>query len=327
MSKLIIGFLNNLVRERIPMPNSWQKSMGLSVQPFSQDEYAPAGEITVVAENTGYAFLDKLQRGYISHKHRTFEYSGDTQYLLGMYLRALKKMTGMNLMPFYNCVNEIESKVNQAIFHAPIVAGEAYSIYCDTTFPITMEVVYTNTNSIIFKKQIRSCSSNRPFVYDTSVIESMEGYDENSLEYLELRFTTRGITNLSVIEGTYAEGIDMPIIGQTITAKSMTYTQIEAALFPRIAKPFRIEFFHTNSDNAISDGTKIPFTSYPTKYWSKKLLTCLLGHTVTNESNQEIKSDFQSRFTNKGATVEDTVKMNSTGLYDINGYSDNRVKW
>lgn len=323
MANLTIGFLNNLVRERIPMPNSWQKSMGLSVQPFSQDEFDSIAR----AENTGYAFLDKLQRGYISHKQRTFEYSGDTQYLLGMYLRALKKMKGIDLMPFYNCVTETESSTNQKVFHAPIVVGEKYSIYCDSTLPIKLEAIYTNTEIVLYSEQIRKCSSDRPFVFDSSALESASEYDENSLEYIELRLTTRGLTNLTVLEGEYTDGIPMPIVGETISAKALTYGESEAALFPRLAKPFRIEFFQTNSENISETDARIPFTSYPTKYWSKKLISCLLGYTVTNESNQEIKQDFQSRFANKGSTVEETVKINSPGLYDINGYTDSRLKW
>lgn len=294
---MIKDYISNLVNQKIPMPNSWQVNIGLEVQSSKQIEF----DEKAISERTGYTFLDDLSRGYISHKPKAYSYSGDTHYLLGMYLRALKELKGLDYLPFYNCVTRVETKHLRQISYAPVMRGKVYSIFYDSMFPAIIDVRYSHTGASLLPAK-KSISKPSDSAYNVKIDFDI---DENLVEYVELVIETNKNIDVAVIEGEYHSYPSCLIFDSGLTSRVQGVIQGDGStktlskLFPKIGK------------------TK--------ENWSPKLIQCLLGISVSDTSDIEIKRDLLATFT--GSTVEDAVKNNIRGFYDVNGYSDKRLTW
>ena len=293
---MIKAYLNNLVNQRIPMPNSWMRSMGLGIENTKRIEF----DSKVHSENTGYSMFDSLNRGYISHKPKMFEYSSETHYLLGMYLRALRDLKGINYLPFYNCVNKTEEIRHTRYSYAPIILGEKYSIFADSILPLKLSVRYSHNGQVLLSRPLNRISTNRPIIFDSKEIT---GVSENLLEYLELVLESTSNIEVSVLEGIYQGSGVAPIFEGTISAMR-----------------------RYDESTAGKTNILIPKLSKEHDSYSSKLIQCLLGLSVSDQSNSEIRQELISAFGN-ASTVSDTVRKNTKGLYDIDGNSDRRLNY
>lgn len=214
--KLDEAFITNLVSQKIPMINEWLDSLYLELDKHTQSEVSENRQLK--SERTGYSFFEDLTRGYIVHHPMSKEYSGDTQYLLGMYLRALKQLTGLDTLHLYNCITT-EQEINQAYYHySSVILGRVYSIYVNTYFPVTAYLRLSHTGEIISDKLNLSRSGAAEPLYlvptliniDTSaasldiqqlrVLEEAKDKISNLVEFVELVIETNLGVDVAVIE-------------------------------------------------------------------------------------------------------------------------------
>lgn len=321
-------YLQNLVKERIPMPNSWQKSMALEVLKTQQNEFLmEKTQITSkVAERTGYTFLDKLERGYISHNSRSFEYTDDTQYLLGMFLRALKYHKDLDYLSVFNCITSEEIEAPRKRSYIPIVIGESYSIFVQATSYVKLTIENSLTNEVIktipFEK-----SANKAFIVRTDDLQ----INENLLEYLRLVIDTEQDINVTAVVGVYSTMPCLPVfpwspigseeaVGKELSARVKNSSDLgfSVANYPSLYVSFEIDA-NQRSDEDFSNDSVQAAQIQKRKRYASKFIGNILGTSVSDASNKSIRRSVQLLFDT--STVSEAVKRNTTGLYNINGIS------
>lgn len=314
---MIEGFLNNLISQRIPMVNSWSKNLGVEIDKNTRKEI----KTTLKTEKSGYAFLSTINRGYISYKQKRLGLTSDSRYLLGMFLRALREIKGLNLMPFFDCVSETEIIPPERITKAPIVFGEKYSIFADSTMPVNIYLEYLNTDLESIKKQIYSgaISSRRPVRVDTRQIPEAT-VPENLIEYVNLTVVSKPSVTVRILEGVYKTMPVLPINDRGFfSAKDKRGI---SNLYPNLMKPFNIK---TNiKTNLSSDKTNNLFEVLPVQNISTKLLEGLLDILITDDSLPEIRNFLLETYGFSG-TIGEMAKNKTAGLYDVNEYADRRI--
>ena len=136
-------------------------------------------------------------------------YDANTHYFLGKYLRNLKDLHNLNLMPYYNCwcgeytdnyrisENKLEKvlsiKDGYNMLIVPINLNENYTIVTDSNFPISYCVGYYNNGNllnetlIVNPKTITRCSSTS--ITEEQVVKNITTQNEQQIsnrEYLTL---------------------------------------------------------------------------------------------------------------------------------------------
>lgn len=183
-------------------------------------------------------FVDgKFYRGITSNfESNSSLYDPDTHYMLGQYLRYLRDMYNLDLMPYYNCYSGISSdkiriKGNNIIddnqiddglisYIVPIKFNQDYTIYYKSEIPFYILPIYYNGRdaqlvstaggSTLQTVKVNRCTNNSPYKFDAISFDAdnVEYYTANQLvrsDYLHLliQVPKNTYSNLLVLEGNY----------------------------------------------------------------------------------------------------------------------------
>lgn len=290
-------YITNLVSERIPMINEWAKMTGLQIHSSTQTEQTSFVD-SVISERSGYSMLDRLERAYLSHEVSSLEYSDETHYLLGMYLRALKELEGLDYMHLYNCVQYSEVIGSKRYWHVPIVYGRTYTLKANTYEPIEIDLKYSNKSDSLFENtKILSTSGSSTAIIlgstgnaiDWNLINRQQIFDE----FLELVVITRPNIQVAVVEGSFSNLI-----------------------------PGRVKVCIENCD-FIEISKTVPSILCNYKRFSDKLIELLLDTAITEKSNDSIKEKALQLY--PANSIKEAAKFYTIGTYDIDGYIDKRL--
>lgn len=177
----------------------------------------------------------KFYRGVTSNlKSNSSLYDSDTHYYLGQYLRTLRDLKDLDLMPYYNCFSGITSdkiriadnwkiindNSNQDGFISyivPIKYNIDYSIYFNSTVPFKIiPAYYDNYRALNIKTStsdvegniVRSCSNEKPYIFKAlnNITNTSSITSKVSEDYLVLIIQVPNTlsSNLVVLEGNFA---------------------------------------------------------------------------------------------------------------------------
>lgn len=183
----------------------------------------------------------QFYRGITSNlESNSFIYDSDTHYYLGQYLRLIRDLHDLDLMPFYNCwdgttsdririVDDISSgdkfiQDNTLVdgyttYIVPIKFNQTYTIYFNSNIPFKVrpgyydrlhlwDVLSGNNSTSVKSTTYRRCSFNNPVTF--SLLEHGNGIIQGSTSrfqedylVLVLQLPTSLNSNLVVLEGDY----------------------------------------------------------------------------------------------------------------------------
>lgn len=166
-------------------------------------------------------------------------YDPDTHQQLGQYLRMLRDIYDLDLMPFYNCFNGTTSDsirisknaVNSIIdnntvndgmitYIVPIRFNQAYSIYFNTEIPFKIKLAYydglkakpfTLGSNEYPAITVRNCSTDNPYIFKPfKIVGENFVFEHSSVALLEdylvllIQLPKFKRSNLTVLEGDYS---------------------------------------------------------------------------------------------------------------------------
>lgn len=171
-------------------------------------------------------------------------YDSETHYQLGKYLRCIRDLCGVNLMPFYNCFNykvvsgfylDKKSKYGYVekssdkydLYAVPVKFNRAYTVAFSCKFNAALKSVicnntglvranYQGVNTIltdlIDEKVVSITNSifNQPFTYKIKTTDRYLMSFENSL-YLIIQLPKNTKTSIVVLEGDYTQNANTRI--------------------------------------------------------------------------------------------------------------------
>lgn len=202
--------------------------------------YTPA-EFEVVSRFVPDTYVPGITQSYVSNMSY---YDEDTHRKLGEYLRYIKNMYDLNLMPLYNCftyklVDNLTLDVNSEnnltqtsntkykTFLIPIKFDKTYTIALDSDFPVMMKAVFYN-NRLVKDRDNQFYLSNyldesiivhnntqfsRPFTYvlpNTKAVDSSGRpcyqmlHNYEKYLYLAIQISADNDSSLVVLEGDYS---------------------------------------------------------------------------------------------------------------------------
>lgn len=148
-------------------------------------------------------------------------YDSDTHYALGQYLRYIRDMNDLDLMPYYNCYSgessdkirikdsidenniahehiELDNNIDDGLvtYIAPIKLNQEYSIYYDCNIPFKVIPAYydgikavrvkdTNGN-YLHSVTVNQCNKKQPYIFSAiNILGKQAIYEETSARLLE----------------------------------------------------------------------------------------------------------------------------------------------
>lgn len=132
--------------------------------PSNIDDTAEAAKVRYFTKISTYVPTQSyfnLNTRYISN---ISSYDSTTHYYLGQYLRYIRDIEGIDLMPFYNCfadeyvsnldfdqLGNLSTKIDEGykILSVPIKFGKTYSVALSCNTPISMRVVLYGTKGLL----------------------------------------------------------------------------------------------------------------------------------------------------------------------------------
>lgn len=208
-------------------------------------------------------------------------YDSDTHYQLGQYLRCLRDLTGVDLMPFYNCFNYkvvdgfyidkqsasgyIEKRNNNFdVYAIPIKFNQKYTVAFSCKFNALLKsVLYDNTGLIranyeyintvltdLLNEKVFSITNsdfNRPFTYQINTDDRyLLSFEKNLYLIIQLPKNTK--TSVVVIEGDYVNNK----LNKTFSASQLKYA-VPADVNNLLTKNISLLQFDDGSIYAFSD--------------------------------------------------------------------------
>ena len=160
-------------------------------------------------------------------------YDSDTHYMLGQYLRSIRDLHNLDLMPYYNCFSGIASNKIRILndssvtlentnndglvsYIVPIKMNKDYSIYYESDVPYKILPVYydgisvTLINSVKYTKVSRS-SLRDPYIFNFSASGDEDIFQSTTSRLLEdylvllVQVPKNKYSNLVVLEGNYKD--------------------------------------------------------------------------------------------------------------------------
>ncbi len=329
--RLFDKFLLACTNQRIPMPRSWQSSLGLDLDDKKQVHAETGSEIA------GYRFQqdETIQRGYVNREVRSLELDTEARYLISLYLNALREHKGVDFTPYFSA-GEITYQFPYYTTRVNIIRGKKYSIYGNTLRPTEVRI-YCEANNVDIKTFIFSTLSltnhkmidtekefeeflNKPeqpkkeeFIVDgnyneedynkavAKYEEDLAGYDkrlnEESAKDEYFILEIKSFVPVVVIQGEYEKSSSVAVANHKAELKS--YVDEKPRLFPSAGLQ-QLDY-------------------------SNKLMPLLTDMTITKESPQEERELVGSAY--YGETFEEKVKCNTKGIYDVDEYIGGKFLW
>ena len=277
-------------------------------------------------------------------------YDSETHYYLGQYLKCLRDIYGLDLMPFYNCfsyktINDFHlissgiekgNDTSKKLFAVPIRFNKKYTIAIDSNSRVLLKSIFYDyyglTYSIntideskltydINNETVKSYSGvafNRPIVYsientDNEYYQRMEKY-----LYLIIQVEASNSSSLVVLEGDYTHTINQNVEGKSYTITTSGDLSSDEANYVMLSQLTLLK---------MNDGNIYPFSDILIEY--------LLYNVITNRdelgldiARTQYVVDKDTK--NKGIWVdvlrqkiyEKVINNKKNELYDINGYVD-----
>ena len=184
---------------------------------------------------------NKFYRGVTSNfESNSALYDPDTHYALGQYLRYLRDMENLNLMPYYNCYsgessdririkeknnkeyielnNEIED--GQITYIVPIKLNQTYSIYYESNIPFKVLPAYYDgiqaaqvkdtKGNLLHSITVNHSCRKHPYIFDSiNMLGKQAVFEDTSARLLEdylvllIQVPKLSLSNLVVLEGNY----------------------------------------------------------------------------------------------------------------------------
>lgn len=303
------AYLTSLVNQRIPMINEWLDSLGLEItgnleiKSKRKEWIEDRGEGTNKVFYSGYQTFDKLNRGYISHKQVSMEYSDETHYLLGHYLRALRDIKNLDYMHLYNCVMSKEMKNNEITWRIPIIKGRCYKVWINTILTaryFVRETLTLDKSKLSKEAYIRTFGVNNPIIFVTDN-KNVVGdniikidYEEENLEKIKNNPNYDEFYELDIITGANAA---VSAIEMTMESDENIYFEKNPVAYPLISVTF--------------------------ERYSPKLIELLLNTGITDQSNYKIKETALNKYSSP--SIKSLARNKTPGRYDIDDYVDKRI--
>lgn len=247
-------------------------------------------------------------------------YDPNTHYYLGQYLRMIRDLDGIDLMPFYNCYSgEMSDKIRildddsitttnnkkdgKNLYIVPIKFNKQYSIYFNSAVPFKIkpvyyngisvkEVKYTNNNTPVKSDIVTYSSNTQPYIYSLNIgadnlrssIDSTSKLIEDYLVLL-IQAPEDVKSSLTVIEGPISS-TDKQIYWNTKLINNNTYIN-------------RLPNIYLNSLDDLSDielneiykpmSSLITYSGTTSYAFSNKLIEYLLNNVITK--NERIRDN------------------------------------
>lgn len=307
--KLFERYLMACTNQRIPMPNAWQTSLGLSL--CATKQLVTSGQASV--ESTGYAFQqdDSIQRGFVNHVSRTKTRTKVNDYIMQLYLQAIKYHKGEDYSSYF-LPSTTHYEFPHYVTETPVIMGEAYSIYGSTTLPVRVllysevlggvaQPVYDTEVCLGVTAKGCSMSSLRQYVVDTAQIY----FEDSQFEGVEEYFVLRVVAN----------------VGVAIIPGQYNCLNLGAA-------PARQGFdAHTvvTDEPSVTYPAQLPSVAYTGRAYANKLIPALLGINITSNSSPATNALLPAALS--GRSFEEKILLNTSGLHDVDKYLGGGFKW
>lgn len=287
-------------------------------------------------------------------------YDPETHKRLGDYLRLLRSVYKLDLMPLYNCFNNYY--VDNIDLSSGSLLGQGNSNYSVTIVPIKFNKTYTismNTSTDVFIKPViykgkllQYSDMNGPrkgrFIYDDI---DPKVYKYGYMKYnrpIELRVDNSD-SDIQSLEKYLYLAIQVPVTAQTRitviegTAKVYNYSSIyDAVAYSKLSSKDMNALL--SSASSLLDSTGSVFSSTDNIPFSDRLVEYLIQHTIdsrdlTTENLQRVVDKFGN--TNKNISVWDKQlrgqlfnqymkledKYSNLNFKDILGYVDKDIEY
>lgn len=179
-------------------------------------------------------FYRNITTNYISN---TSIYDSNTHKYLGEYLRMVRDLHNLDLMPYYNCwdgsfsdklrIKNIVVTANQSTAEVvntntvndgyktliiPIKCNQDYTIYINSNSPVYIASIFYNDDIILSPNvygvnRINYSTYNKPFLYNIKINENNIGKDVYYKNHLKLliQVPLNNISKVVVLEGNYID--------------------------------------------------------------------------------------------------------------------------
>lgn len=187
--KLFDKYLLACTNQRIPMPDLWQRTLGLHLTENLQS-HIDTEENTeeIIPTNTksdimGYRFQqdETIDRGYVNNQVRRLELNNQSKYLLQLYLEALKEHKGLDYTSYLS-VGTSTFSFPYYTTTATVLRGHKYSLYGLTMKPVTIQLKSAATNEVYAQKVYGLLSYISPHIIDVDAL--LHGWAELQAKHL-----------------------------------------------------------------------------------------------------------------------------------------------
>lgn len=262
-----------------------------------------------------------------SYKSNSAIYDPTTHYYLGQYLRMIRDIDGIDLMPFYNCysgemsdkirivediiISNNDKKDGYNTYIVPIKFSKNYTIYFNAAVPFKIMPAYYNGFQVwpvlsergeaLKSTTVNYCSNTQPFVYNELSFQAGKFRDPSNSaaklieDYLVLLIQVPESikSNLTVLEENFdpylhSSGFNALKINNNPYQNTLPEISIYANNFDAVKENGSIDAFTLNKlYKPVSD---LPLLSGSTSYaFDNTLIQYLLQNVIT--SNEKIRDN------------------------------------
>lgn len=291
-----------------------------------------------------YVFGDYYPQFTYRYNSMNSYYDSETHYHLGQYLRCLRDIKGIDLMPFYNCFNhkyisdirlnidkpyiDISSDPNIKVLAIPIKFNQLYTIALDSSDRLLMKAIIYDDLGQITKTTSRAtkeyytddlsdstqiytnCSFKEPLYYEIKT-DSKQLLQYEKYLYLCIQLPASSKSSICVLEGKYNSNVSEKIFSKE------GLNQFSSNMMNR---------FYLHNLSLLQLNTHVSHAC------SEKLISYLLNNVITEREDlakniQRVEEHLDVPVTRVWTnSLRDLIYNNylrhESITYDINGYVD-----
>ena len=292
MGRLFEEFLRNELRHRIPMPKSWQGSLGLKLENFAQSAVDAGG---TAEKLSGYLFQrdEPLQRGFIASKAVSMDFREREKYMMQVYLQAILEHLNEDYTKYFNYSSTFRLPDGKYETTIPVIEGEVYTVLGRSTYPAQWSYYIELTERVFASGEFGSLSA--PRVIDTKEFSGQTRNYSAAQEYFMIKVVS--YSPAMIVRGRVR---NIALLNQ--------FEELE------LARKERREQLLGTYPSIMNGGL-----------YSDKLIPALLGMTITDHSPQGVKDSLLG--TAKGNTIAESIRNATNSIYDRDGNMGGRFIW